>query len=306
MSVSDMPYPIIDAHTHIFPPKVIENREGYLGKDAWFKNLFSRPRAKMRTAEELIASMNQAGIDLAIVCGFCWSDVDLSKMSNDYLLEAVSTYPERLIAFANASPNAGQAAVRELERSLSYGTRGIGELMPDGQRFELDDERLMRPVVELALAQNVPILVHASEPIGHLYPGKGSVTPAVVYRFVKSFPELTLICGHWGGGLPFYELMPEVAETMAKVYYDTAASSRLYDDAIFLLAAQLVGHKILFGTDYPLVNQAELLGRIKKLDLSAEQLALILGGNARKVLHINGDARGDRTERWRAYGPSLP
>ena len=287
----DTPYPIIDAHTHIFPPKVIEDREGYLGKDAWFRALFSRPRAKMCTAEELIASMDEAGIDLAIVCGFCWSDVNLSKMSNDYLLEAVSTYPDRLIAFANASPHAGQGAVRELERSLACGARGIGELMPDGQGFELDDERLMRPVVEVALAQGVPILVHASEPIGHLYPGKGSVTPATVYRFVESFPELTLICGHWGGGLPFYELMPEVAEAMANVYYDTAASPRLYDDAIFLLASRLVGHKILFGTDYPLVDQAELLQRVRKLDLSAEELALILGGNARKVLPVKGNAK---------------
>lgn len=291
MSVSGTPYQIIDAHTHIFPPKAIENREGYLGKDAWFRNLFSRPKAKMRTAEQLIASMDEAGIDAAIVCGFCWSDVDLSKMSNDYLLEAIGTYPDRLIAFANASPNARQAAVRELERSIACGARGIGELMPDGQGFELDDERLMRPIVEVALAQGVPILVHASEPIGHLYPGKGSVTPATVYRFVRSFPELTLICGHWGGGLPFYELMPEVAETMAKVYYDTAASPRLYDDAIFLLASRLVVHKVLFGTDYPLVNQRELLERVRKLDLSAEKLALVLGGNARRVLRIDGGVR---------------
>ena len=37
---------IIDAHTHIFPPQVIENREFYLGADAWFGYLFSRPRAR--------------------------------------------------------------------------------------------------------------------------------------------------------------------------------------------------------------------------------------------------------------------
>lgn len=287
MSISGRPYQIIDAHTHIFPPQVIENRGEYLEKDAWFRNLFSRPKAKMRTAEQLIASMDEAGIDTAIACGFCWSDVNLSRMSNDYLLEATDTYPGRLIAFANASPNAGQAAARELERSIACGARGIGELMPDGQGFELDDEKLLQPIVEVALAQGVPILVHSSEPMGHLYPGKGSVTPPVVYRFVRSFPEVTLICGHWGGGLPFYELMPEVADAMANAYYDTAASPRLYDDAIFLLAIRLVGRKILFGTDYPLVNQAEMLERVRKLDLPAEKLADILGGNARRLLQLD-------------------
>ena len=96
------------------------------------------------------------------------------------------------------------------------------------------------------------MVVHVSEPAGHQYPGKGHTTPDRAYRFIENFPGNVIVCAHWGGGLPFYGLMPEVGKAFQNVYFDTAASPFLYRPEIFSAVVGLVGsEQILFGTDYP-------------------------------------------------------
>jgi hypothetical protein len=84
-------------------------------------------------------------------------------------------------------------------------------------------------------------LTHSSEPVGHEYAGKGSVTPDVLYRFVLAFPGLKLVCAHWGGGLPFYALMPEVEKALANVFFDTAATVFLYKPEVFEHVSRVIG-----------------------------------------------------------------
>ncbi|MEE8414180.1 MAG: amidohydrolase family protein, partial [Dehalococcoidales bacterium] len=96
-----------------------------------------------------------------------------------------------------------------------------------------------------------------------------------------------VVCAHWGGGLPFYALMPEVKKAMSNVFFDTAASPFLYNPQVYRQVIQLVGaDKVLFGSDYPLLAQSRLLGEINSLDLPEEIKNLILSGNARKLLSI--------------------
>jgi hypothetical protein len=129
-------------------------------------------------------------------------------------------------------------------------------------------------------------LTHASEPVGHSYPGKGTVTPDLLYRFLSNFPQLIIVFAHWGGGLPFYALMPEVAEAFGNVYFDTAASPFLYRDHIFRHVVEIAGpERILFGTDYPLIKQGRLLRSVRSLDLPETVKEMILGGNAQRILN---------------------
>jgi uncharacterized protein len=277
---------IIDFHVHLFPPDVVEQRQKYLVQDEWFRLLYTDPRARMATVEDLIAAMDDAGVDKAVVFGFSWCGTDLCINTNDYTLDAVRRHPDRLIGFASIYPVDGRAAVREIRRCVEAGMRGIGELMPNGQGFSLDDAEVMAPVVDAAQAYGIPIMTHTSEPVGHDYCGKGDVNPQTVYRFVQQFPDARLICAHWGGGLPFYEFMPEMKEAMRNVYYDTAASPLLYDDSIFPLMYPLIGKKILFGTDYWLLNPRPLLRRIRQSGLVPEAQRDVLGENARRLLGI--------------------
>ncbi|MBI2856519.1 MAG: amidohydrolase [Chloroflexi bacterium] len=279
---------IIDFHTHAFPPEIRDRRAELLPRDATLATLYASPSAKMASAEELVATMDGSGIDISVILGIGWNDLELCRLANDYVIESVRRFPLRLRGFCSVSPRWGTAAVAEVERCAQAGLVGIGELHPDTQGFDLGDRATMAPLVEAVTALGMPILTHASEPVGHQYAGKGHTTPEVICRFVDSFPQATLICAHWGGGLPFYALMPEVSAALENVYFDTAASPFLYRPDVFPVVSSLVGgDRILLGTDYPLIDQRRVIRQVTDALLSDEAKEGILYANAARILGIS-------------------
>ena len=280
---------IVDFHTHVFLPQIKKNRNKYIERDPCFALLYSNPDSKMATAEELIASMDEAGVDISVILNIGWTTHELCVETNDYIIDSVSRYPQRLVGFCAVQPQSPKAAVAEIERCAQAGVRGVGEMRPDMQLFDLGDEVVMTPIVEVLKKHHLVLLTHASEPVGHDYPGKGGITPDILYPFITSFPDLTIVCAHWGGGLPFYALMPEVKKAMSNVFFDTAASPFLYAPEVYNQVIPLVGaDKILFGSDYPLLSQSRLLQEIGALDLPEEAKKLMLSGNALRLLGIKG------------------
>jgi predicted TIM-barrel fold metal-dependent hydrolase len=278
---------IIDFHTHVVPPGIKERRDKYLGRDACFSLLYAEPKARLITAEELIIAMDENKIDKSVMLNLGWTSHELCVETNDYILESVSRYPKRLIGFCTVQPLAGDEAIKELERCARNGAKGIGEMRPDVQGFDFKDISVMKPVIEAVIENKLILLTHASEPVGHQYFGKGKVTPEVIYPFIVNFPDLKLVFAHWGGGLPFYGLMPEVSEALRNVYFDTAATPYIYKPQIFKQVADIVGSdKILFGSDYPLMSPKLIIDQLDSVDLSKEDKTKILGGNAQKLLSI--------------------
>jgi len=241
----------------------------------------------MASAEDLIASMDGCGVDASVTFGFAWADQELCREANDYVLESVSRWPDRLIGFAQVNP-AAKGAAAELERCMQKGLCGLGELMPDGQGYVPNDPRLDDIMQQMAHWKR-PVLMHCGEPVGHNYAGKSKSTLQPFYQLALRHPEVMLVAAHWGGGLLFYELMPEVRDALRNVYYDTAASLYLYRDDIFTLAAQIVPHKVLFATDYPLIGQGQFLRHVRRSGLSVDALQSILGDNATRLLSIGGE-----------------
>ena len=278
---------IVDAHCHILPETFPARYRELAERDATFASLFPRPGGKMATVEDLLADMEAAGINRSLAMGFGWSDPGLAREVNDYLIRAVNRFPERLSGFCSVNPAWGQAALDEVERCAAAGLVGIGELHPDSQGFDLTDRGEMAPMMELAGRLRLPVLIHASEPVGHQYPGKGRTTPDKVYRFIRNFPDNVIICAHWGGGLLFYALMPELPGELGNVYFDTAASPFLYRKEVFSIADQTIGaDKILFATDYPLLSHQRLIRQVEDSGLPVEGRAAILGGNAARLLGL--------------------
>ncbi|MCK5434523.1 MAG: amidohydrolase family protein, partial [Dehalococcoidales bacterium] len=193
---------IIDFHAHVFPPQIKKNRNKYIDSDPCFAILYSKKDAKLTTTDELIASMDKAGVDISVVLNIGWTTHELCVETNDYILESIARYPERLIGFCSVQPQSYEAALDEIERCAKGGIRGVGEIRPDVQLFDLWDEVVMEPFVETLKKYKLILLTHASEPVGHEYPGKGTITPDMLYPFITSYPDLTIACAHWGGGLP--------------------------------------------------------------------------------------------------------
>jgi predicted TIM-barrel fold metal-dependent hydrolase len=279
--------PVVDFHTHIFPPEVRQQRARFLERDPTFAQLYRNPKARIATAEELIAAMDGAGVAAAVALNLAWADPGLCRYTNDYLLEAAQRYPGRILPFCMIPPLAPDQALAEVERCLQRGARGIGELRPDDQGLDLADVSTWRALAELAKAHSAVLLLHASEPVGHSYPGKGALTPDRLYPLVQVLAHTPIVLAHWGGGLPFYALMPEVAAALRHVSVDTAATPFLYRWRIVELLCDFWGPEhLLFGSDFPLLSYERYLQPLADLPLPVHIKQAILSDNARRLLGL--------------------
>jgi predicted TIM-barrel fold metal-dependent hydrolase len=279
---------IIDCHTHIFPDEVRKDRQAYSKRDKGFSSVYADSKAKMAGVEDLIASMDEHGIERSVVCGFPWDQPNLCSFHNRYLIESASRYPNRLIVFMTLLFSGRDWSEKELEGCLKDGARGVGETAFYRREMTSQDIHAMKPVLSHMEKKGIPLLLHVNETLGHSYPGKGTTPLERFYELILSFPNLPIVLAHWGGGLPFYELMPEVAKAMANVYYDTAASPYLYSKKIYAVVSEIVGvKKILFGTDFPLLSPRKYFQELEGSGLSKEDQTRILGLNLSKLLGLD-------------------
>ena len=279
---------IVDFHTHLLPASFHERRLEIAARDATFAALFGSG-GPMTSADDLIAAMDEDGVDRSVVLGYGWCDREVAREANDCLLDAASRYPERIAAFCSVHPGWGEDALREVERCADAGAVGIGELHPTSQGIDLAADESFAPLAQLAAERGLLITVHGSEPVGHIYPGKGSTTPEQLIAVVERFPDVRWVFAHWGGGLPFYALMPEVSATLTNAYFDSAASPFLYDERVFDVATRAVGvEHILFGSDYPLLRASRVAEQARST-LDAATAHAVLGGNAARLLGLADD-----------------
>lgn len=262
---------IVDVHTHIFPPRFVAERGRLAGLDPTFALMYRDPRARMATAEDLLASMAEAGVDVSVACGFWWHDPALAVEHAAYLAGAAEASDGRILAFAPGTSD------------LAQGARGIGEVRLHAAG---DEER----VAAAALASDLPLLAHCTEEAGHEYPGKhGGFTPGGLWRFLRDYPDVRVVAAHWGGGFPFYALMPEVRALLAggRVLFDTSASHLLYEPRVFRAVTDLVGSDLVaWGSDFPLRRQAVDRAAVEAAVADPEERAAILGRNAERFLRL--------------------
>ena len=261
---------IVDAHVHLFPPSMVAGRAAYLERDAWFRQLYEPARARLASAGDLLRSMDQAGVDRSVVAAFPWRDQALCEEHNGYFGSLLSS--ERMALLCTVQPRAGRRAVDELRRCLDAGFAGLGEMNVDAAGVELAEDDCWGPLVEALVEAGATLMLHCSEPVGHAYPGKGRNTPDKVYAFALAHPELKLVAAHWGGGLPFYYLMPELGPALPNMYFDSAATEFLYDGRVYGSALAAAGaERSMFGSDFPLLPQERALAHARSGGLGADE-----------------------------------
>ena len=229
--------------------------------------------------------MDRDGISAAVALNFGWCDPGLCSETNDSILEALRPY-RQIVPFCTVVPG-DPGAAHEIERCAALGFRGVGELNAGGQNFDVTDERTMRPVVEACRAHGMVLLLHASEPVGHRYPGKGETTPEKLVRFLAIAQGIPIVLAHWGGGLVFFELMPEITALAQSVYYDTAATPYLYTPQIYRIGAQLAGSRVLFGSDFPLMSPGRALAHVRRTRLNMAEIRALLWENGSRLLGLS-------------------
>lgn len=273
---------IVDFHTHIFPPSVRDQREEYVRHDSTFAEMYSDPKAKVATTEDLLRSMDESGIDVSVALGFAWRDSDDCARHNDYLLEAAARSDGRIVPFCTLNPADEAAATWEAERCASAaGAHGLGELRPESQGWDI-----LGPPGELltALARrhSLVLLFHVTEEGGHAYPGKRGLPVADLRRFLEKAGDARIVGAHLAGGLP----LEADAQLPPHLYADTAALRYLYEPSDLPRAAEALEGRLLFGSDYPLVSQAGALEDLRSSGLDDAVLRQVLGGSAARLLGL--------------------
>lgn len=278
---------VIDFHVHTFPAEIRNYRERLFDDEPEFKLLYASPKAKLVSIADIIAMMDDQEVDLSVVFGFPWRSPDTCRRNNDYVIEAVNRYPQRLRGLCcvdSLNPDAPE----EVQRCLDAGLSGVGELAFYGCGIDGQCQLSLGPIMAMCREREVPVLLHTNEEVGHRYPGKTPNTMTQIYETVARFPDNTIVLAHWGGGIFFYHLLKKaVRETLRNIYYDTAASPFLYDSRIYQYAKDLVGlDKVLLGTDYPLLKPERYKKEMVEAGLTQTDRNRICGENASQLLKL--------------------
>lgn len=285
---------IIDAHVHVFPPRLIDKRESLVRQPGAFGALYSDPDSPMATADELIAVMDEDGVSKAVVCGFPWSDVGVTKEHNEYILDAARRFPDRIIPLASVDPLA-PGAVDEASRALSAGAAGLGEIgVYTHDLGEPEVLAAMAPLCELCADARRPLLLHANEPIGHDYPGKSPMTLRGLYELIRQHRKTRFQLAHLGGGMFLFELLKkEVCSTLCGCAFDLAAAPFLYKPSLYPTFISLAGpDRLLYGSDFPLLRLSRYRKHLERGGLDDETVGKILGENAAAFWYSNPTCTG--------------
>jgi len=212
------------------------------------------------------------------------------QVSNDKVAEFAAANADVMIAFASIDPTRGAEAVREARRLVSSGAiRGL-KLHPPLQQFFPNDP-IAYPLYEVFAEARLPVLFHTGHSgIGTGMPGGGGVrlkygNPMFIDDVAVDFPDMPIILAH--PSFPWQDEAISICLHKPEVYIDLSGWSPKYFPAnLIQYSNTLLKHKVLFGSDYPLITPDRWLADFAKIDIRPEVRPLILKENARKLLGI--------------------
>ncbi len=240
---------IIDAHNHVGGP--------------------DKGDGAKQVPEEIIANMDKAGIDKAVIFPFNEINPGVSfSLANDYIAEAVKKYPDRLIGFARLDPNYGEKALAELERAINrLELKGV-KLHPSSQKFSLDNPYVPQ-ILKKATELNVPVVFDSGKPVSQ---------PSAFGKLAELVPEAKIIMAHMRG-----ENYIQATKKHENLFLGTTAMFNInkIQEALENLGAE----KLIAGSDSPYIKMEKEIKKFDSLPIKKEEKRLILGGNIKKILN---------------------
>ena len=236
-----------------------------------------------------IGALDAAGVRRAVITA--WWAPDGPMVSNDEVADFVAAYPDRLVGLASVDLLRPMEAVRELRRAVRVlGLRGL-RLLPWLWGLPPNDRRYY-PLYAECVELGIPFCLQ----VGHTGPLRSSEPGRPIPyldEVALDFPELTIVAGHIG--YPWTAEMIALATKYPRVFIDTSAwkPSRFPAE----LVAYLRGHgrhKVLFGSNYPMVSPAACLAEVDALGLDDEARRLYLRDNAAAIFGLAAPSGGAR------------
>jgi predicted TIM-barrel fold metal-dependent hydrolase len=288
---------IIDTHIHVGTP----DQWNMEVVSSWFEPFGLDPNIVDIHPEDVLAMMDDAGVDLAFILALNLNRHLGVWIRNEYVASLCQQWPERFIGFCSVDPVRGKAAVAELKHAINdLGLRGL-KLGPTYQNYNPSDPRAYL-VYAAAEEMGVPVLIHQ----GWTAQAKAVMEyqyPTLLDSIMVDFPDLRVIIAHMG--MPWQKEALFIAAKHPHCYVDISARQlpsygggmrtvfRDLHDALDLDIA----HKVFWGTDFPWCTERSFLEELRNINqfatdhrppLSAEVLDGVIGGNAFRFMQSLG------------------
>jgi predicted TIM-barrel fold metal-dependent hydrolase len=211
------------------------------------------------------------------------------RLGNDEVLAAARANPDVLIPFGSVDPHKGKLAVREARDLIEAGVRGF-KFHPNTQAFWPNDQAFF-PLYDVIAEAGLIALFHSGTTgIGAGMPGGGGVrlkysNPMAVDDVAAEFPGLDIILAH--PSFPWQEEALAIAVHKPNVYIDLSGwSPKYFPEILIQYTNTRLRHKMLFGSDFPLITPDRWLADFEKLPIRDEVRPLVLKENAAKLLGL--------------------
>jgi hypothetical protein len=211
-------------------------------------------------------------------------------LSSAEVVERCAAHPDVLIPFASVDPLTGARAVEQLPELVALGARGL-KLHPSLQGFVPNDQAYY-PLYAEAQRLRVPVVFHTGQTgIGAGLPGGRGIKlrysdPMLLDDVAADHPELTIIMAH--PSVPWQDSAISIATHKANVFIDLSGWSPKYFQPQLVRAINgLLRHKVMFGSDYPVISPDRWLADFGALEIKPEVRPLVLKDNAARVLGLN-------------------
>jgi predicted TIM-barrel fold metal-dependent hydrolase len=212
------------------------------------------------------------------------------QVSNDAVAQFAAENADIAMAFASIDPSRGPEAVQEARRLVATGGIHGLKLHPPLQQFYPND-RMAYPLYEVFAEARLPVLFHTGHSgIGTGLSGGGGIrlkygNPMPIDDVAVDFPEMPIILAH--PSFPWQDEAISVCLHKPQVYIDLSGwSPKYFSPTLVQYANTLLKHKVLFGSDYPLLTPDRWLSDFQKIDIRDEVRPLILKENARRLLSL--------------------
>lgn len=230
-----------------------------------------------------IAAMDRADVAFGLLSAW-HGPREGALVSNEEVAGWVDEHPDRLAGLAAVDLSRPMEAVRELRRCVTeLSFKGL-RIVPWLWEAPPTDRRYY-PLYTTCVELGVPFCTQ----VGHTGPLRPSETGRpipYIDQVALDFPELVIVGGHVG--YPWTEEMVAVCRKHENVHIDTSAytSRRLPPELVAYMKTGSGRHKVLFGTNYPMISHDKALEGLDALELDAETRRLYLEGNARRVFGL--------------------
>ncbi|MGH2603398.1 MAG: amidohydrolase family protein, partial [Dehalococcoidia bacterium] len=251
---------IIDCHIHLASP------EGRYDPEEVAACRRLAERAGIGRAVYLFNLKDRGGYDPAP------EDV---RRSNDLGMRLVSEHPDFFLGFCYLSPAHDPAfSLAEIERCIVEGPLTGIKLWVSVHA----DDPLLDPIMERAASLGVPVLHHAwYKATGYAF---NESTPAQIAVLARRHPTVPIIMAHLAGS--GWRGVQDVKAT-PNVVVDTSGAQPIAG-LVEYAVRELGPERVIYGSDWPIRDFSTQVARVKGASLTEDERALILRGNAERIL----------------------